>query len=115
MQRSADKKFQRKPTRERWQETEVEMPGWTPYPQRLTSATTLSWWYLRMTMTEDWAREWERRIVNGVYPLRRFLGRSNHSVVFLTECKAQNLAEAAIKIVPANPALTDAQLEHWKT
>jgi serine/threonine protein kinase len=68
-----------------------------------------------MTMTEDWAREWERRIVNGVYPLRRFLGRSNHSVVFLTECKAQNLAEAAIKILPANPALTEAQLEHWRT
>jgi serine/threonine protein kinase len=66
-------------------------------------------------MTEDWAREWERRIVNGVYPLRRFLGRSNHSVVFLTECKAQNRAEAAIKILPANPALTDAQLEHWRT
>ena len=66
-------------------------------------------------MTEDWAREWERRIVNGVYPLRRFLGRSNHSVVFLTECKAHNLAEAAIKILPANPALTEAQLEHWRT
>jgi serine/threonine protein kinase len=68
-----------------------------------------------MTMTEDWAREWERRIVNGVYPLRRFLGRSNHSVVFLTEYKAQNLTEAAIKILPANPALTEAQLEHWRT
>jgi serine/threonine protein kinase len=68
-----------------------------------------------MTMTEDWAREWERRIVNGVYPLRRFLGRSNHSVVFLTECKAQNLTDAAIKILPANPALTEAQLEHWRT
>ena len=68
-----------------------------------------------MTMTEDWAREWERRIVNGVYPLRRFLGRSDHSVVFLTECKAQNRAEAAIKILPANPALTEAQLEHWRT
>jgi TonB family protein len=65
-------------------------------------------------MTEDWTKEWERRIVNGVYPLRRFLGRSNHSVVFLTECKAQNVAQAAIKILPANPALTEAQLAHWK-
>jgi serine/threonine protein kinase len=79
------------------------------------SAAAPSWWYLRTTMTEDWAREWERRIVNGVYPLRRFLGRSNHSVVFLTECKAQNLTEAAIKILPADPALTEAQLEHWRT
>ncbi len=65
-------------------------------------------------MTEDWTKEWERRIVNGVYPLRRFLGRSNHSVVFLTECKAQNVAQAAIKILPANPALAEAQLGHWR-
>jgi serine/threonine protein kinase len=67
-----------------------------------------------MTMAEDWTKEWERRIVNGVYPLRRFLGRSNHSVVFLTECKAQNVPQAAIKILPANRALTEAQLAHWK-
>jgi serine/threonine protein kinase len=65
-------------------------------------------------MTEDWTQEWERRIVNGVYPLRRFLGRSNHSVVFLTECEAQNRTQAAIKILPANRALSEAQLEHWK-
>jgi len=66
-------------------------------------------------MTENWTKEWERRTVNGEYPLRRFLGRSNHSVVFLTECKAQNVAQAAIKILPANPALAEAQLAHWKT
>ncbi len=65
-------------------------------------------------MTEDWTKEWERRVVNGVYPLRRFLGRSNHSVVFLTECKGQNLAQAAIKIMPAYPALTETQLSHWR-
>ena len=66
-------------------------------------------------MTEDWTKEWERRIVNGVYPLRRFLGRSNHSVVFLTEYKQQNVTQAAIKIQPADPALTEAQLAHWRT
>jgi TonB family protein len=65
-------------------------------------------------MTEDWTKQWERRIVNGVYPLRRFLGRSDHSVVFLTECKAQNIAQAAIKIMPANPALIETQLAHWR-
>ena len=65
-------------------------------------------------MSEDWTKEWERRIVNGVYPLRRFLGRSNHSVVFLTDCKAQNLAQAAIKILPAHPALAESQLSHWR-
>jgi TonB family protein len=65
-------------------------------------------------MTEDWTKEWERRTVNGVYPLRRFLGRSNHSVVFLTEYKTQNAAPAAIKILPANPALAESQLAYWK-
>src|ERR1700733_4107628 len=67
-----------------------------------------------MTMAEDWTKEWERRTVNGLYPLRRFLFRSNHSVVFLTECKAQNVSQAAIKILPANPALAEAQLAHWR-
>ena len=66
-------------------------------------------------MTDDWTKEWERRIVNGVYPLRRYLGRSNHSVVFLTECAAQNVSQAAIKILPANPVMAQAQLEHWKS
>jgi TonB family protein len=66
-----------------------------------------------MTKTEDWTKGWERQIVNGVYPLRRYLGRSSHSAVFLTECKAQQVTRATIKILPANPALTDAQLAHW--
>jgi len=66
-------------------------------------------------MAEGWTKDWERRIVNGVYPLRRFLGQSDHSVVFLTDYKGQNIIRAAIKILPANPALTEAQLAHWRT
>jgi len=62
-------------------------------------------------MTEVWTK-WESQIINGVFPLRRFLGRSDHSVVFLTEYKAQNLPNAAIKLVPADPVLTEAQLSH---
>jgi len=65
-------------------------------------------------MTEVWTK-WESQIINGVFPLRRFLGRSDHSVVFLTEYKAQNLPNAAIKLVPADPVLTEAQLSHWRT
>ena len=65
-------------------------------------------------MAEGWTKEWERRIVNGVYPLRRFLGQSDHSVVFLTECQAQNVAQASIKILPRDPAQPDAQLERWR-
>lgn len=66
-----------------------------------------------MTETEIWTK-WESQVVNGIFPLRRFLGRSNHSVVFLTECPAQNLANAAIKIIPADPARAESQLSRWQ-
>jgi len=65
-----------------------------------------------MTETEIWTK-WESQVVNGVFPLRRFLGRSNHSVVFLTECRARNLPNAAIKIIPADPARAESQLSRW--
>ena len=64
-----------------------------------------------MTMTEDWTK-WESQIVNGVFPLLRFLGKSNHSVVFLTE--AEGSASAAIKLVPADPGRTEVQLSSWR-
>jgi len=44
-------------------------------------------------MSEIWAK-WEGQIINGVFPLRRFLGGSDHSGVFLTESKARNLPNA---------------------
>jgi serine/threonine protein kinase len=66
-----------------------------------------------MTEIEIWTK-WESQIVNGLFPLRRFLGRSNHSVVFLTECRAHNLSKAAIKLVPADPAVDAGQLSRWQ-
>src|ERR1700735_1934764 len=66
-----------------------------------------------MTEIEVWTK-WESQIVNGLFPLRRFLGRSDHSVVFLTDCRARNLSKAAIKLVPADPATAEIQLSHWK-
>ncbi len=65
-------------------------------------------------MTEIWAK-WEGRVVNGIFPLRRFLGTSNHSVVFLTEHKAKGFADAAIKIVPADAAPSEARLSQWRS
>jgi TonB family protein len=65
-------------------------------------------------MTEVWTK-WEGQAINGVFPLRRFLSASDHSAVFLTEYKAQNLPNAALKLVPAIPALAQAQLSHWTT
>ena len=66
----------------------------------------------RVTNAEVWT-EWESRVVNDVFPLRRFLGRSNHSAVFLTEYKAENLPNVAIKFVPADTLQTEAQLVQW--
>jgi TonB family protein len=65
-----------------------------------------------VTTTEDWTK-WESQIVSGVFPLLRFLGKSNHSVVFLTE--AQGVPNAVIKLVPADPVQSEAQLSNWRT
>jgi eukaryotic-like serine/threonine-protein kinase len=65
-------------------------------------------------MSETWAK-WESLVINGVFPLRRFLSRSNHSVIFLTENKAHGFSEAAIKLIPAHPTRSEAQLSHWRT
>src|SRR3982074_2663750 len=64
-------------------------------------------------MTELWTR-WEGQVISGVFPLRRFLSASDHGAVFLTEYKAQNLPNAALKLVPAIPTLAQAQLSHWR-
>jgi TonB family protein len=64
-------------------------------------------------MNEGWPN-WQGEVINGAYPLLRFLGGSDHSAVFLTECKARDVTTAAIKIVPAE-RVTLAQLSHWRT
>jgi serine/threonine protein kinase len=58
--------------------------------------------------------KWQDEVINGVYPLRRRLDESDHSVIFLTECKAQNVPSAALKLVPIE-RVTLAQLSHWRT
>jgi TonB family protein len=63
-------------------------------------------------MSEVWAK-WESQIINGVFPLHRFLGGSDHSGVFLTEFKAGGLSNAVLKLVPGIPTLAQAQLAHW--
>jgi TonB family protein len=63
-------------------------------------------------MSEAWTR-WQGHIINGVFPLGRYLGCSDHSGVFLTESSAHP-AEVAIKLVPTNRALAESQLPRWK-
>jgi TonB family protein len=76
----------------------------------MTAATQKS------AMTEAWT-QWEGQVVNGIYPLRRFLNASDHSSVFLTESSTEGFLNAAIKLVPvpADPELIAVQLWHWKT
>jgi hypothetical protein len=65
-------------------------------------------------MNEVWTK-WENLVINGTYPLRRFLSHSDHSVVFLTESKTASNPSAAIKIIPADPARAEMQLSLWKS
>ena len=64
-------------------------------------------------MSEVWAK-WEGQVINGVFPLRRLLGVSDHSGVFLSDYKARNLPDTAIKLTPANAAGAEAQLAQWR-
>ena len=59
--------------------------------------------------------QWEGHVVNGLYPLRRLLGASDHSAVFLTGTTAEEFLNAAIKLVPAESLNADAQLAYWRT
>jgi outer membrane biosynthesis protein TonB len=63
-------------------------------------------------MSEFW-KQWENQVVNGLFPLRRFLGASSHSAVFLTEYEAAHGA-AAIKFIRADTPLADLQLARWR-
>jgi TonB family protein len=68
----------------------------------------------RLKMAEV-RNNWEGQIINGIFPLRRFLGSSDHSSVFLTQSAVEGFLNAAIKIVPADPEHSPVQLWHWKT
>ena len=56
---------------------------------------------------------WQSVVINGVYPLQRLLHGSEHSAVFLSECKGLGVANVAVKIIPIEQ-VTLAQLSHWR-
>jgi serine/threonine protein kinase len=64
-------------------------------------------------MFED-GKQWEGKVVNGVFPLRQYLGGSDRSAVYLTEIGGENPRKAAIKLVEANIADADIQLARWR-
>jgi serine/threonine protein kinase len=64
-------------------------------------------------MTDAWAKL-EGHAINGAFPLHRLLGRTNHSVVFLTESARHGRPELALKLIPAAPGLAQLQLARWR-
>jgi TonB family protein len=63
------------------------------------------------TPTELW-KNWEGQVVDGKFPLRQWLGGSDHSVVFLTERGGKERQKTAIKLTAAE--LDEAtQLSRW--
>lgn len=59
------------------------------------------------------------QLVDGRFPLRKLLGVSENSAVFLTDLPNQRPSEpapeAAIKLIPEDSDTSDQQLERWKT
>src|SRR5499426_1958004 len=59
------------------------------------------------------------QLVDGRFPLRRLLGTTQNSAVFLTdlpnERPSEPAPEAAIKLIPEDPVTAERQLERWKS
>jgi len=66
-----------------------------------------------MSNPGDWKTR-EGQVVGGKFPLRQWLGGSEHSAVFLTERPGQPSANAAIKLIAADGAVADRQLSRWR-
>ncbi len=64
-------------------------------------------------MTEA-SKQWEGQIVEGIFPLRQYLGGSDHSAVFLTEYSEGGQQKAAIKFFPADSSTADSQISSWE-
>src|SRR5262249_18287397 len=61
----------------------------------------------------EW-NQWEGQVVDGKYPLRRFLGGTAHSVVFLTQTSDPQPRDAAIKLILADTPAAAGRLAVWK-
>jgi serine/threonine protein kinase len=64
-------------------------------------------------MTESWTA-WQGQTINGTFALRRLLGQTDHSGVFLTDFPALALPDVAIKFIPATASNADTQLANWR-
>lgn len=60
------------------------------------------------------AKQWEGQLLNGKFPLRRFLWGADRSAVFLVEEGAGGQAQTVVRLVDANAAGADEQLKQWE-
>ncbi len=66
-----------------------------------------------MGKAEVW-KTWEGRVVDGRFPLRQWLGGSDHSAVFVTERPDRASEKAAIKLIAADAREADRVLARWR-
>ena len=62
----------------------------------------------------DTSKSWEGRVIEGKYPLRQWLGGSDHSAVFLTEFADARSQKAAIKLIQVDEGIAELQLSQLR-
>jgi TonB family protein len=66
-----------------------------------------------MSKPDTW-KSWEGRVIEGKFPLRQWLGGSDHSAVFLTEFGDQHPQRAAIKLIQVDEGTAEARLSRLR-
>ena len=64
-------------------------------------------------ITETIRSDWVGRVIDGRFPLLRWLGGSESSGVFLTEVHDRGTRKAAIKLIPADAGDEEARIAGW--
>lgn len=67
-----------------------------------------------MSKPDTW-KSWEGLVIKGKFPLRQWLGGSDHSAVFLTEFANQHGQRAAIKLIQVDEATGEARLSRLRS
>ena len=68
-----------------------------------------------MSIPSEVRKKWEGRVVDEKFPLRQWLGGSDHSAVFLTDFPGGTSKKAAIKLIAGENLNEDLQLSRWST
>jgi TonB family protein len=64
-------------------------------------------------MNDSW-KNWEGQVADAQFHLRRHLGGTDRTAVFLTEFGEGEPHQAAIKLIPADPDTAETQLSRWR-